>query len=327
MNTLKTTIISAGARLPFGSMTRNSQNTQLQAAKGQRSKLQLTISLTAASVICLGLLLSGCKVVKVYEETEEEQPGTTFITNKVILERPGIPFVTKKVIRKQETVWQQNLILVKLVASNEKNKIDLGHLYITPSFTNNLVSLFNNKLLTRSEIIEQLNLFTNTPGLRMTNFISNREISQTVFDNHRYYITAYRPLVGSASFAPEFNTDAMLTKLSANVEDKTVPTFLDPFKDALSTAAGKFIKVANEEKFTVTVLITQEKAVTVWTVSRPILGANVITNPIQIPRLDGTTDWPSGVEVVVSSPEEKKSEEEKGVFKFNGSVVPPKSDK
>jgi hypothetical protein len=267
------------------------------------------------------LLLPGCKVVTVYDRHGDRLPG--------------IPFVAKKAVRKQETIWQQSGTLVTLVAELEAfptNKLDLGSVVIGPGGLDGLAALLGTPL-TEADILKRLTGYLKEPAARGLRVASNREVAQTVFDDQRYFITAYRPLVGSAAFAPEFNTDGMLTKLSASAEDKTIPTFLDPFKDALSTlangAATKAVAMAfptTLPRFNVRMTKVEQKILAILTVTKQLDPKEKIGKPIEPPMVTGEP-YPAGVEVVISKPDEKKTEDDKSAFKFSGSVLPPKADK
>lgn len=332
MNTRKTILHQVCAALPLASTPAMPQANGLVAGPRQPSRSRLAMASALGLGMCGLFLFPGCQVVSVSAQDAD---------GKHCKNVPGIPFVSKKVVRKQETVWQQKGILVSLTLKSDPpaNTRDLGFVVVGESDFDTFTSLLPEYTepaeskpaiasMTKRKIQDVLKDFFKRPSTQGFSLVSNKEIRQTVFDDKRYFITMKRPLTGPATFAPKFNTDAMLTEFTATVEDKTIPTLLEPFKDALSTLAKGVTRARDGSKYRVKITKTDQKIIQVITVTTELTGTKPIGKPTPVPDLNADP-YPLGVEVVISipKPDDRKAEDDKGAIKFSGSVLPPKADK
>lgn len=293
----------------------------IKTSKQHKGSFSLGLGVITLSAM---LLLTGCSAVDVYRADGKSVKG--------------IPFIAKKVVTKQESVWQLNALAVSLIAVGESDgkTNDLGTIIIpTAQYTKfkNDLDRFTKNAVPIGEINRTLQEYiasrSSTNYLQTDwSFVSNRKVVATVFDPNIYYINSTRPLVGSVGFTPELNSDGQLTKVAATAEDKTIPTFLDPFKDALGAAAKAGFGIeSGVNYYFVRITKVEPKGIAIVTVTKELAPGSAVGKPIYPPDIfssEGNGSQFDGLDITVSQPEDKKVADEKPAFKFSGSVTPPK---
>ncbi len=299
---------------------------------GLRKKFLTRFSCAAALATCAILALSGCKVVKVYEQSGENG------------ERPkGIPFVAKKVMLKQETVWRKPALEVFLNAEGDadtnKNKhlVDLGSILIPPQSLDNFVHRVLGQSLTLGDLFACVQQYERSIPLSTIKpeLVSNRIIREIVLDEKRYTINAFRPIAGKTTLLPKLNPDYLLTEVNAEVEDKTISALLDPIKDSLKVATEAAVAAAKNRPQDVpqrakyyTCLITNIlKRDQIVTLIKPLESVEDFGSAL---RERDSKEPRNKIEIVYSNRQQSQFKptpevSDKTSYKFTGTVSPPKT--
>ncbi len=211
------------------------------------------IRFVAAQLILGGVVLSslGCgSVIRISHSLPKGQSKQRV---------DGIPFYVKTATCKQETVWIEptyDLTLSTVMIKDGKEvtepvgvKTISQRTYDSKEYRALVARLAN--VGSGQAPSDVLKIFIGTEDYsaihqallpdRNDRFLaSNQTTSETVVNySDVYFYNAKKPVVGTVSASAELNPDGTLSKGSAQVEDKTLQTFLDllPIKDILSGVA------------------------------------------------------------------------------------------
>ncbi|HEX8246084.1 MAG TPA: hypothetical protein VF541_21390 [Longimicrobium sp.] len=202
-----------------------------------------------SAMVALTPLLAGCYTYGVRQYTLGRDSYNAI---------PGIPFYVKRAACRHETVYQENILHVRLLieeltispegsVSKRDTVFDRDKLVPGDAAGQAMLQTLKDRIrqgtTDKAPVIEAFSGLTaydpagdwSQPGRSVV--ISNQTTSTTFVDySTTYYMNTQRPIVGSASNTFKLAPDGTLSEGSATVEDKSLETIAGfvPFKDILT---------------------------------------------------------------------------------------------